>query len=368
MRRHHAEVASAYEEHDEPSYFETIADKSEFALIINSLRNPTFKNRKGSKLDNLNALHLFDEKPNDVERFTNQIKLIRSYYRLTQAFADHSANILNLTPGTSPNTVTFLDALMDKGKNPLQETGNRLSVINKKFTLKALISDLKTRDLISFCADERNPGLGDSFLNQGNEIVLYPKTDRIFDDIYSFIKTSRWVALNSPITRSDIVNTENLFSSLSSTNFTKSMSKPLSQSDIGFLFNSTEWVMNRNILNTRVSGALFLNKQKKPLSLRTSGVSSPASFNARIRSICNLSDTNVTGGLMTKTNTVSNSAATPNSLSLLESNYVSNYLTQKNIYIFVNFLLQDGGSVIKQNNTYTAGLTRCPVSKVKRLM
>jgi len=234
MQKHHAEIAPVYEKILKKPLKPRFKNKSDFFEIFNDENQPPFNNLQ----------LLFDNNP----KWKNIIEL----------FNDNRINIRNLDKFYIIKSFFKLIGSLPYTENNKLTTNERLSllVLKKKvlpqistdgFNLDRLTSEFNCSS-IWFTNEPLNVNCLNNFFFLPNFVIE--------KNFYKTIKTLRYLSLNAPIGRTDLINTEFFFKNILNN----------TRLDVINLFHSLEWLFFRNIFNTQ-QGNINSNLLTTPVRL-----------------------------------------------------------------------------------------------------
>lgn len=231
MQKHHAEVAPAYMKKKANLVY--IKDKSDFGLLVSNSRNLNYNKTKNNGFKNTK---LFCYNHTNLNSYNNLSLFFKKYFNVLLTTIDFKPRV------TQQRASLFL-TLTNKKTINLEK--------NNQFNLDSLLS--KNIDNSFFVTPEdRQPW------NKTNCSSVYVGSSFIFKNLYEYIRTTRWVSLNTTNSRSETINNEIILPTL---NITKIGLQKNNITELPSLFNSIEWLEYRNviILNLQVLKKLYKN-------------------------------------------------------------------------------------------------------------
>jgi len=220
MQKHHAEVAPAYMKKKPKLVY--IKDKSDFRLLVSNSLNLSYNKIKNNGFKNTKLFWYFN-----VLLTTIDFKP-----RVTQQHASLFLTLTNKKPTNLKKTNQFnLDSLLSKN------TDSSFFII----------------------PEDRQPW------NKTNCSSVYVGSSFIFKNLYEYIRTTRWVSLNTTNSRSETINNEIILPTL---NISKIGLQKNNITELPLLFNSIEWLEYRNIIILNLQVLKKLYKNNNPVSNR----------------------------------------------------------------------------------------------------
>ena len=231
MQKHHAEVAPAYMKKKAKLVY--IKDKSDFGLLISNSRNLKYNKTKNNGFKNTK---LFCYNHTNLNSYGNLSLFFKKYFNVLLTTIDFKPRV------TQQRASLFL-TLTNKKTTNFEK--------NNQFNLDSLLSK-NTNNSFLITPEDRQPW------NKTNCSSVYVGSSFIFKNLYEYIRTTRWVSLNTTNSRSETINNEIILPTL---NIAKIGLQKNNITELPSLFNSIEWLEYRNviILNLQVLKKLYKN-------------------------------------------------------------------------------------------------------------